>query len=582
LAAQTAVCAVTIGFLVIAPRDASAQRPPPPPVSSPDAPPAGSPLPRILPPPPPSVSTGLPALPQAGPNGEVPNVNVAVKSVVVEGSTAYPQEKLDALTAGLTGPATPLAKVEEARTALLNLYRGDGYVLTAVTASLGAAGNLRFIVSEGRISDIKLEGDIGPAATQVLRFLNHLTEIRPINTAALERWLLLAQDIPGVTVRAVLRPSDEPGALTLIAEVSRQAVAGLATVDNRGFRNTGPVEALTLLDLNSFTSVGEKSEFSIFHTDGNTQNFGQAATEFFVGGSGLRVRVYGGYGQSNPSDYFRTINYEGFTTVFGTSAVYPLIRSRTETLNLTGLLDLIESESRANGGSLGRDSLRVARIGGDYAKEDLLLGTDRSAVNTAIVRLSQGVPFLGGSGNNAPNAARVGESTDFTKISVDLTRTQTLFTPWEGATVALKGRIAGQAGFGLLPPAEKYYLGGTDLNRGFYSGEVTGDNALAWTIELQLNTPLNFVAFDKQIDVGAQFYAFYDRGETWENHKPGIPPDPNYRLSSEGIGARVTVTRYTEFDLEGVLRNTRIAAGTTGVVEPLKADALYWRVLTRF
>jgi len=31
-----------------------------------------------------------------------------------------------------------------------------------------------------------------------------------------------------------------------------------------------------------------------------------------------------------------------------------------------------------------------------------------------------------------------------------------------------------------------------------------------------------------------------------------------------------------------VLRNTRIAAGTTGVVEPLKADALYWRVLTRF
>ena len=58
--------------------------------------------------------------------------------------------------------------------------------------------------------------------------------------------------------------------------------------------------------------------------------------------------------------------------------------------------------------------------------------------------------------------------------------------------------------------------------------------------------------------------------------------DPNTRLSSEGIGGRFAITRYTAFDVEGVVRNTRLPVGTPGVVRPLKADAVYWRVVTRF
>ena len=116
------------------------------------------------------------------------------------------------------------------------------------------------------------------------------------------------------------------------------------------------------------------------------------------------------------------------------------------------------------------------------------------------------------------------------------------------------------------------------MNRGFYSGEVTGDNALAWSFELQLNTGLELNVFNYPVPITAQFYAFYDRGETWENQRI----DPNTRLSSEGIGARFNITRYTEFDVEGVIRNTRLPVGTQGVVKPLKADAFYWRVLSRF
>jgi hypothetical protein len=49
-----------------------------------------------------------------------------------------------------------------------------------------------------------------------------------------------------------------------------------------------------------------------------------------------------------------------------------------------------------------------------------------------------------------------------------------------------------------------------------------------------------------------------------------------------GLGLRLNVTSYTEFNVEGVHRNTRLLEGTPGAVSPLKADTVYWRVITRF
>ncbi len=548
--------------------------------------PQGSPLQRILPQQPPSIGPGAPPVPPATVETQPPAVAVPVRSITVQGASAYGDARLARITAGLAGAQVPLARIEQARLAILALYRDDGYALTTVTARLDPQGALRFVVVEGRIAEVKLEGDIGPAGTQVLRFLRHLTNgSGPVNNAALERWLLLANDIPGVTVRGVLQPSTtEPGALTLVAQVSRQAFNGLLTADNRAFRLTGPNEGLLVLDANSFTEFGERSEVSLYHTDGGTQTFGQASTEFFVGDSGLRMRLYGGQGQATPSGFLRDIDYHGYTTVFGLSAAYPLIRTREQSLTLSTYLDAIESEIKDASGPdgqvqrQGRDSLRVGRIGASYVRPDLLAGGDRAAVTTVNARLSQGLPFLGGTHNDDATATRIGEQTNFTKLAGDITRTQTLFSPFAGATVALRGLISGQYSNSVIPPAEKFFLGGSEITRGFYAGQATGDRAYAWTAELQLNTSLDLVLFGQPLVVASQFYAFYDRGEAWQSQAG----DPNFRLSSEGIGARFNLTRFTEFDVEGDIRNTRLAQGTSGVVRPDKADVFYWRVLTRF
>jgi hemolysin activation/secretion protein len=501
---------------------------------------------------------------------------------VFEGATAFPPERLAAAAGPVTGLAVPVAALETARAAIVSLYREAGYPFVTADAVVGTGGLLRFRVTEGHIAEVRLDGDIGPAGTQVLRFLERLTEVRPLDVATMERQLLLAQDIPGVTIRTVLRPAGtEPGALSLVAQVSRRPVTGYVTADNRGARFSGPEQALGAAQFNSFTEFGERTELALFLASGLTQLFGQVSSEAFVGGSGLRVRLYAGRGRATPSDQLRALGYEGETTVAGLAVSYPLIRRRSQTLNLIGAFDAIESEisiDDANGRStrFSRDALRVLRAGADYALFDLLLGDERPASNLIAFRISQGIDGLGAEAGDGPDASRARARAGFTKLGLEATRTQSLLSFGPNTVLSLQGTVAGQWTNDILPPSEKYYLGGNRLGRGYYTGEVTGDRAIAVSAELQLSTSADTEVFGYPLHFEPTFYAFFDHGRTFEN----LESDPDRRLSSIGLGARVAVNNRVELQLEGVHRLTRRPGGESQ--RPLKEDALFWRVLTRF
>jgi hemolysin activation/secretion protein len=568
--------ALALGAVTLSVPLASAQAPPAAPV------PPGSPLPRVLPPETPAVSPEPAAPPLAAPESEVPNRPVRVTSIAITGVSVYPLPEIQQLAQNLVGPAVPLPRIDAARQAILQRYRDDGFVLTTVSVHIDAAGQLRLEITEGHIASVKLDGDIGPAGVQVLRFLNRLTEQQPINAATLERYLLLAQDVPGITLHAVLQPStDEPGALALVAVVSRKPFSGLATVDNRAYKLTGPIEGLTVIDGNSFTQFGEETEVSLYHTFPNSETFGQASTEFFVGGSGLKLKIYGGSGRTNPTGPLGAVGFEGITNVFGAMASYPVIRSRQQTLNVHVSFDGLESTIDVNPDNTRQsfDSLRVLRASADYALADLWAGGDRPASNSATVRLSQGLQILGATTHgDAADSPRLGERTGFTKVDFSASRTQTLFKPWSNASVALMGMVTGQYSSDVLPPAEQFYLGGSSFTRGYYSGQISGDKALAATVELQLNTGFDATVFDRSFDVSTQYYLFYDWGEVWQNQSA----DARARIASAGGGARLLITKYTELDLEGLERLNRYPNGSGPTISALNATAFYWRVLARF
>jgi hemolysin activation/secretion protein len=547
--------------------------------------PQGSPIPRILPPAPPAVSTEGIEAPPIGPVAPISGPPVRIIAVSVGGVTVYPAPEIAALTQGLTGAAVPFFQIDAVRQQILARYRADGYMLSTVSASYDAAsGRLSFRVTEGRIASVKLDGDIGPAGTQVLRFLDRLTQERVIDAATMERYLLLAQDVPGVILHAVLQPStEEPGALNLVAQVSRQAVSGLVATDNRASPQTGPIETLAGISLNSFTEFGDKTEVSMYHAWPNSQTFGQLSFETFIGSSGLKVQVYGGAGATVPTGPLAAIGYNGITQVFGAKASYPVIRSRRQTLNTYLALDGVETEIDTNSGGGGTssltsyDALRIVRLGADYAASDLWAGDARPAVNGVSGRLSRGMDILGATTNGAsPPPPRQGEQTNFVKFNFQLSRTQTLFYPWQGASVALLGLVTGQWSDAILPPSEQFYLGGAQFTRGYYSGQVAGDKALVATVELQLNTEIDLSHLGLSAELNSQFYVFYDWGEVWQNQPNTLEP----RIASAGGGVRIQATRYVEVDFEGAARFNRFPNGHD--VSALNGGAFYWRVLGRF
>jgi hemolysin activation/secretion protein len=570
--------AVAIAVLVGGPAMAQA---PPPPLSP-------AQIEQLAPAAAPRLSPGLrPALPEPA-TGPGAQALIRIASVQVSGNTALPEAALLAVLEPLVGAPVPLAAIEDARIGVIAAYGQAGFPFVAASADLapGPDGAILVLrVTEAEIAAVRLDGDIGPAGTQVLRFLAPLVG-GTIDSGRLERALLLAGDVPGVALRSVIRPLQGAGAgaLELVAQVSRQAVSGYLAVDNRGYELTGPVQALFAIGTNAFTEYGERIEATLFQAQDSEQTFGVVSAEAFLGGSGLRLRAYAGSGLSRPAGFLRQTGYRGTTTVAGAALQYPVIRSRPLNLFASLHFDLLDTEVET-GTPRARQSLdevRVLRAGLEgNALDTLLPFAPAPAINSASLRLHQGVGWFGQTrAGEVPGPGRIGSEFRFAKWSAEASRQQPLWAPEDGAMVSLFGLVAGQRSQDVLPTSEKFLFGGNRLGRGFYAGQVTGDTAIAASLELQLDlrpAPFRLAALG-EVSPAAQFYLFRDFGRSFET----VPTDPNRTVESWGGGVRLYLTEAVQLDLEAVRRLTRRVDAAGGAVPPLAETAAFFRLLTRF
>jgi hemolysin activation/secretion protein len=549
-----------------------------------DIPPLISPpLPGVVPTPQPKVVPPL-AIPPRPPAAPVPQgPPERIDAVRVEGVTVYPPEAIAPLYADLVGSTVPRSRLDAVVEDLQTKYRTDGYILTIVRGEIQSVnGRSVFVLRaiEGYISEVKLDGDIGPAGTLVYEILEHLTWIRPINNADLERYLMLTQDIPGVYSRAILRRTAEPGAVELVAQLSRKPFSALAQYDNLGSNELGPNEMLLRGTANSFTRFGEQFEAIFFNTFNREQLFGQVDASAFLNTEGLKLTGYWGKGSSLPGGVLAGTGFVGNFTIAGIGLSYPVIRSRRLNLTPDIAFDYYDSVVDVNGTTgvptqLNSGHLRIIRPGISIDFQDANLA-DLPAANLMILKVSQGLPGLGASSNQEVLPARVGERNDFTKFAGEFTRVQNLVTFGEVAT-ALKLSAGGQYTGDILPPSEKFFCCGLRWSRGYFYGQVTGDRGVGTTVELQLNTGFTDVpilAADQRLDV--QFYAFYDFGRFY-NLAPG---EFNQTVDSVGIGARSNLTSWLFVDLAGLRRLVTQPNGAN--VSRVPDYALFSRVTVQY
>ncbi|MFO1155049.1 MAG: ShlB/FhaC/HecB family hemolysin secretion/activation protein [Rhodospirillales bacterium] len=478
------------------------------------------------------------AVPAPGP--PVPGaatVRFVLADIDIEGATVYPPDILEQAFTSLRGTQVTLADIHRVAKEIERRYKDDGYFLTRAIVPTQSVtdGRVRIVVLEGYVADVRIEGEVGGVESLLRSTLSIVTDQRPLRFSTLERALLLADDIPGIAVSGVLRPSaDRLGAADLVVTATRAPFEAALLTDNFGDDYTGRWEIAASVASNSWTPFGERIGVVGFVTDPTTdrnQAVGQIGTSWHLGSGGLALDTVYSYGDSNPGSNIAAFDINSRTELIGAGLTYPLVRSRN--LNLTGRLafEAINTDVDIFGNeTFSRDRLRTLIISATTDFRDELGGA-----NTIEAAVRRGLPVFGATKRSDPQKSRPDGTSDATVLTGAVSRLQPLYDQF-----ALYGIFAGQYAFTELLANEEFELGGTQFGRGYFFDTLSGDSGIGGTAELRYTIPLQLSYLDR-----VQAFTFFEGGQVWNRNGGG-----DDSLCSTGVGFRLFPTEQLFFELQ--------------------------------
>ncbi len=452
-----------------------------------------------------------------------------LKSLAVEGATVYPLSRFEPFFAQQLGTEVSLADLYAIANQITQLYRREGYVLSLVVVPEQTIrdGVARIQVIEGYVEKVEFEGAPPKQLARLKGYGDKIMASRPLKVKDLERNLLLANDLAGFKVRAILRRGSRLGSSVLLAKVKYDPIDPFAEVTNRGTEAVGPYRLQAGVMLNSLLGQGERVTLrGATSLDGPSElALGSAGLSVPIGNNGWRVNLGTSYTAVNPGGTLEAFDIHGQTFSVDAGVYYPLVRSRNLTVGFTGGFDYTDSRNttRFTGTeeTLNEDRLAVLRVGLQLQK------IDAQGVFSASAQLSQGI-----SGTTPSNAtvplSRAEGSAIFTKFNFDLSRTQKL--PGQFA-LSLAGTA--QLTENSLLSRELFGLGGDTFGGAFDPDAVVGD--YGYGLRAELKRPFLYKAWGRSMET--QPYLYADYGQVFRN-SPTALENRSDTLSSAGIGIR--------------------------------------------
>src|SRR5882672_11133265 len=272
-------------------------------------------------------------------------ITLVLRGVRIIGGTIYRSDELSALYHDLVGQPVTLAAVYDIAARITAKYGADGYVLSRAIIppqELSPNGaSLRIQIVEGFVDQV-----IWPAAVSKYRdffsyYTKQITAERPSNIKTIERYLLLAGDLPGLKFKNALKPSEsQQGAATLIVEVTEKPIDAIARIDNRGTQSRGPYQPFTSITANNLLRIHDA--FTVTYAGVLPQprelNYGYGQYRTVLSPEGLSAFINGSYGAGRPGEPVPSLlKYKTLSTVLEAGASYPFIRQRERNLSATVL-----------------------------------------------------------------------------------------------------------------------------------------------------------------------------------------------------------------------------------------------------
>jgi hemolysin activation/secretion protein len=474
----------------------------------------------------PTVPVRLPefrATPQEPLPTAVRALRVRLSAIEVEGSTVYTRAQWQAQTQGYVGREVSGEEIFALAQVLTARYRNDGYFLSVVLVPPQSLtdGVLTLRVLEGHIASVRIEGDPRQRAT-LQEIGAKIRASRPLSAEVLERYLLIANDFPGLRLRSVLSPSETAGAadLTLIASVTE--VEGFVSHDNYGSRYLGPNQGTLGLTANQVLGVNDQWRLIGAGTGNAEMAYGQLSYGQTLNAEGLTLTVAVSRARTRPGDSLRAFEVRGYSDAWTLTLGSPWLRTRNQSLLGRISYDHMDIRSDILGARVSEDHIRALRAGLGWRLLDVLDGQ-----NTLDVDYSKG---LGGTREDDVLKSRAGADGQFSKFTFDYMRNQALGGPW-----SLGLGLAGQwTPHKPLLSSEQFALGGRRYGRAYEAAELVGDRGWALRAEPRHINPAQGYWLRSW-----QLFGFYDVGQVARMGVQSAGTPSSQSLASAGVGTRL-------------------------------------------
>jgi hemolysin activation/secretion protein len=493
---------------------------------------------------------------------EYSNIRFTLSRVDFVGLEKVPGVSLSDTYASYLNRDVPLAVLCDIRENANRALRDEGYLATVEIAEQNLSdGSAEFRIVFGRLTTLRVRGEAGPSEALVASYLEKLTGQPVFDIKEAERYLLLADDLPGVDVRLSLRPAanGEPGDLAgEIAVIRRRGVLDF-NMQNYGSKAIGRFGGLLRGELYDLTGLGDRTSLAVYSTaEFKEQQTIQAAHEFRVGSEGMKFGAQFTYSVTNPDVSLAGFEIESETILATVVASYPIKRTRNATIMAEAGIDIVNQDVDLNNFSLTKDRVRTvfARFNGAWTDEDSIARRGGYTFFEPRTRLTlglearQGIDMLGASpdcranligcifGGIAPPSRIEADPTPF------LVRAEAgaEFRPIPNIAFVLQAEA--QVSSAPLPAFEEFAAGNYSIGRGYDPGAVLGDNGVGVSLEIRHGS----LAPKSSGTFAVQPYVFTDAAWAWNKDPSRRPLNPD-RLWSVGGGVRAALGSRLQADL---------------------------------
>ena len=480
----------------------------------------------------PVVETPKPKRPTVAKGGK----RVKVNRFVIRGNESISSEELEALVAEWEGRALTLEEIYGVSDALTSHYHSKGFPLAIVTvpAQKVTGGTIRLEVVEGRTDALRFEGNEGYTDDFLNAQLDEIATGTVLRFGALERELLLLDDLPGLTARSVVQPGEKYGTSDIVFTMEEQPWEGSLTFDNHGTQAVGEWRLGGTLRWNNPTGRGDAVDLGYTRTEQGLLDNLSFGYDTLVGTNGTRVGASLAYADYSVGWLFKPLDIAGETATARVELTHPWVRGRARNISYGVAVSHQEAESTALGVPVSDTELTLLE-----GSVDMSFIYEGSTVSTLSAMVASN--FRENSDGQRNNRQRL-------KVTVDATHERALAENW---TLYLRGQLAWSPD--PLTDTQKFSLGGPSSVRGYITGTDRGDRGVLVSAELRRRLTLA-----EELDATLRLFADYGAVK----RLVAAPGEVDHgHLSAVGVGLLLSHNSNYTLDIQWANPTARRPAG---------------------